>query len=326
MKFVFASERGRLVKERQQYTEKYNADKAAYTSQRDAYEQATEQYRNDIKEFVSAFLANELAQLPEISLEVKEASVSKDRRYYIYLGYKSNKIRSGGSLKWVDSDYSFDSSGGRLRGFNWNLSIYLTSYKNEDGTYKVLKTPHIEADVLDANDYSELKATYDLFAKIETIDWNAVITHICNSAPNKEEMITTPNPGSYSTYKWDDAINQFNLSRTVGKDIWVRVNIHREESYDRYNSNNAGVDAHGWVKINSQTDKFYIFNWLGDRFNKNEKTRTYNLSTVQTALRHEYRLKKTYFKPLSPLQYATTEDLVYDGRDSGDYSDDARFA
>lgn len=325
MKFVFASERGRLVKERQQYTEKYNADKAAYTSQRTAYEQATEQYREDIKEFVSAFLANELAQLPEISLEVKEAPVNKDRRYYIYLTYSSNKARSGGSLKWADSDYSFDLSSGRLRGFNWNLTIYLTPYRNEDGTYKVSKEPHIEADVLDANDYSELKATYDLFAKIETIDWNAVITHICNSAPDMEAMITTKNPGTYSTYKWDNAIDQFNLSRVVGKDIWVRVKINREESYDRYNSNNAGVDDHGWVKINSQTDKFYIFNWLGDRYNLREKSRTYNVSAIQTALRREYRLKKTYFKPLNPLQYATTEDLIYNGRDSGDYSDDARF-
>lgn len=326
MKFVFASERGKLIRERQQYTEKYNADKAAYTSQRTAYEHATEQYKEDIKGFVSAFLANELAQLPEVSLEVKEASVNKDRRYYIYLTYSSNKARSSGLAKWADSDYSFDRRSGRLKGFSWDLTIYLTSSRNEDGTYKVSKVPHINADVLDADDYSELKATYDLFAKIETIDWNAVITHICNSAPDMEAMITTQDPGSYSTYKWDNAIDQFNLSRVVGKDIWVRVEINREESYDRYNSNNAGVDDHGWVKINSQTDKFYIFNWLGDRYKLLEKSRTYNVSAIRTALQREYRLKKTYFKPLNPLQYATTEDLIYNGREGEDYSDDARFA
>jgi len=312
MKFVFASERGKLLRERQLYIDDYNTRKATHEAQVEKYQTDTENYTENIKDFVVAFLSAELAQLPGVILKVDEARDNEPlaRRYYIYMRYQSQK-RANKQEKWTDESYSYGVESGRLKGFGWTFTIYLSPQKQEDGSYinVVKKAPLIEANALDSNDYFELKATYDLFSKIDTIDWNAVISHISNSAPKKEDIITEPDPGYFSTHKWDSKIAQYEINRIIGKDLWLKVRINREDSYDRYNSNNAGVDGQGWVKINSQTDKFYIFNWLGCRYNDDE-IQTWEPSYINSQMRHEYRLKKIYFEPIQPIQYATTDDLT----------------
>lgn len=312
MKFVFASERGKLLRERQNYINDYNTRKATHDAQVEKYKTDRENYTKGIKDFVAAFLSAELAQLPGVILSVEEAKDTKpqDTRYYVYMRYQSQKSANK-QVKWADGNYSYGVDSGRLKGFGWTFTIYLSPQRQEDGSYTnvVKKAPIIETNALDSDDYFELKATYDLFSKIETIDWNAVISHICNSAPKKEDIITEPNPGYFSTQEWDSKIAQYEINRIIGKDLWLRVRINREESYDRYNSNNAGVDGKGWVKINSQTDKFYVFNWLGSQYDDSE-VQTWDPSYINSQMRHEYRLKKIYFEPIQPIQYATTADLT----------------
>lgn len=311
MKFVFASERGKLLRERQNYIDTYNTKKSTYEAQVKKYKEDTEGYTDNMKGFVTAFLSAEIAQLPGLDLKVKEASSTPlDERYYIYMYYRSSK-RSKQQDKWTSGNYTYDVDSGRLKGLNWSFSIYIQSERQEDGSFArvVKKNPIIEANVLDSNDYFELKATYDLFAKIDTIDWDSVISHICNSAPKKEEIITEPNPGYFSTQDWDTKIAQYEINRIIGKELWLKVKINREESYDRYNSNNPGVDGDGWVMILSQTDKFYFFHWIPSRYDDEEAPR-YTKYKIERALEETYRLKKVYFKPTHPVQYATTKDLT----------------
>lgn len=309
MKHISASKRGQLLKARQNYIDTYYDKKNAYDAQITEFNEKAEDYKTKMKEFVSAFLSAELAALPgtEISIDVSKAT--RDAiRYYIIIRHKSTK---SDKPKYKYGEYSYDVDSGHLKGLNWKFVIYLKTEKAEDGSSNIVtsKNVNINADVLEADDYADLKATYDLFAKIDTIDWNTIISRIAEDAPKREDTVTAPDPGRYSTYEWDTAIDQYDFDRIIGKDIWIRVKINREESYDRYNSNNPGVDGDGWVMILSQTDKFYFFHWISSRYDEEEAPR-YSKYKIEHALVETYRLKKVYFKPKHPVQYATTKDLT----------------
>lgn len=315
MKFVFASERARLVRERNKYVEDYNARKERYNTQKAEYEGAYNNYASDMQAFISAFLSAELEELPGTKVEVKKSGSRHNGQdtYFIKLSYISNKKRQSSRTEYKYSDYTHEVDGGHLKGISWDFSIYVTTEdrRKEDGTIetvcKVEKVPMIHAEILDSNDYGELKATYDMFQKLDTIDWNTIIDKINQGVPKEEDFVKEPYPGRMDTSTWDSSIKNYNISRIIGKDLWIRVDINREESYDRYNSNNPGVDGDGWVQITSATDKFYIFHWLECTYDC--KT-DFPKNKIDYALRREYKLKKIYFSPKEPLEYATTRDLT----------------
>ena len=93
----------------------------------------------------------------------------------------------------------------------------------------------------------------------------------------------------------------------MGKDLWIKVNIVREDSYDRYNSNNPGVDGFGWIKPISATDKFYQFYWLGNRYQDNP---SYTPQSIASATRNPIKLKKIYIRVVEPVEYMSTEELT----------------
>ena len=324
MKFVFASERSRLVRERSQYLEKYNKNKSAYDEQLGKYNDAVANYSSNMETFIKSFLSAELEKLPDAKVLVKEARVnSSSDMYYIEITYNSEKVRSG-NTSYVYNDYYHDVDSGRKRGLSWKFTIYLKDARETDSegnsvTHRVLnKVPRINAEILDSDDYQELQATYNLFSKIDTIDWESVINQINNSVPKKESYVTVEDPGYKDTSKWDTAISAYNISRIIGKDIWIFVNITREESYDRWNSNNAGVDGKGWIRIQSATDKFYVFNWLESRYHD----RLFSQNEITGASRRVYKLKKIYIHPIEPIEYASTEDLTESQKPHIDFGDD----
>lgn len=313
MKFIIASERARLLREKSQYLANYDKNKATYDEQKTKFEEAVTNYSSNMETFIKSFLSAELDKLPNTTVSVKKANInSTSAMYYIVLEHKSSR-----EAEYQSRDYEYHISGGSKRGISWKFSIYLKDNKSYDDqgqwvTHRVLnKVPEIVADIMDSNDYAELQATYNLFTKIDTIDWEAVINQINNSVPKKENYVTVENPGYKDTSKWDDAISAYNLNRIVGKDAWIKVNIIREDSYDRWNSTNAGVDGTGWIRIKSATDKFYVFNWLEDRYsNRSNKSNGFLKSYVEGALTRTYKLKKIYIHPLEPIEYSSTEDLI----------------
>lgn len=318
MKFVFASERARLIRERDKYIADYDAKKAKYDEQMAQFKSARDNYSNDMEKFVASFLSAELEKLPRTSLKVMKEDTYRSDNYFISITYKSGKRRESASTgkdllyKYSDSVHK-QSDSGYYKGVSWNFAIYLetkeqvSNHGEKTREIVVKKSPRIEINFLDSDDYEELQNTYTLFKKIDTIDWQTVLDHINSGVPTQDKYVSEPNPGYKDTSKWDESITNYNIKRIIGKDIWIKVRINREESYDRYNSNNAGVDGDGWIKVESATDKFYIFHWLEGRY---KDTDEFDKNKVDSALRHTYKLKKIYIQPKEPVEYMSTAELI----------------
>lgn len=317
MKFIFASERARLVRERNKYLADYDAKKKVYDEQENTFRTAYSGYADNMKKFISSFLAAEIEKLPGIKIEVKDRYESRRDTVDYYITFKyadKSHTNENGNNPYRHSNYEYGIDSGYYKGLNWSLTIFLKKVTKTDENGEkheeiiVDKDPSIRADFLNADDYERLLASYTLFKKIDTIDWQSIINQINEGVPKRSQYVTAPDPGYKDTSKWDESITNYNISRIIGKDIWIKVNISREESYDRYNSNNAGVDGNGWIRVKSATDKFYIFNWIEARYRGNDDL--FNESTVTSAARHTYKLKKIYISPVEPIEYVTTKELI----------------
>lgn len=303
---IESSERTSLVKAKNKYTDNWKNQKAEYEGQVAKYREDASNYSSDMEKFISAFLSSELANLPNAKIQVlKSESRDEENMYFIKISYKSDKLKD--EIKNRRRNFDFDIPSGEYRGFNWKYTIRLAgqTVESESGNeyvYVVDKNPFIDADILDASDYQELRYTYELFEKMETIDWSIILNKINSSVPKEDDYITTPHPGRYDTSKWDEKIKEYDFNRIIGKDIWIQVRVDREESYDRWSSL-VPVDGIGWAKIISSTPKFFIFNWLEG------KRDTYHSWEITRALDRNFKLKKAYFSALEPLEYITTEDL-----------------
>lgn len=302
---IRASERTRLLREKDAYVQKYNEQKTAWESEKAKFKEDSDNYINKVAEELKSLVAYDLAKLPGAVFEVKHDSyTSRGNTYFIYMSYRSPKADNPTRYRNAKS-YSND-----FRGFYWTYYIYLYFDYNTE-TLSLRKEPQIRTELLEADDFEVMKATYELFSKIEVIDWDTLLRKVNNEVPKEDDYVKTPNPGYMDTRPWDEKIDNYDVTRIVGKDTWIKVQIHREESYDRWSdySNAKGVDGTGWIKVESQTDKFYTFNWLScrdregsdDNFSENQVTR---------ALRYTYRLKKIYFSIVKPIQYMTTEELT----------------
>lgn len=317
MKYLYASERGRLIRERQKYIDDYNARKTAHDTQVQNFKTASENYSSDMENYIRTFLSAELDAIPGVKLAVKLSDknyYSKERDYYVKLWYASNKQNN---TQYFDSDSNHNVNSGQLKGISWTYTIFIRTRATSNYNYdthqydytfeKVLeKAPQINANILQSDDLDMLKRTYDLFDKMETIDWQAILDKINNSEPKESDFITTEHPGRLDTSEYDAVITDYNIARIIGKDIWIKVNINREDSYDRYSdySTNPGVDGKGWIKVYSATPKFYTFNWIGG------DDTSFSAGTVNKALRRTIRMKKIYIEPITPCIYQSTEDLT----------------
>lgn len=315
MKFVFASERQRLYREKEKYLEQYESQLAEHKAQKASFDSAVANYSYDMEAYIKTLLESDMVALPggvSISVTKPEWGSNADSEYFIKIIYRSDVAKYTES-KWQRNDGRRNISGGHLIGFNWTFSCYLDTETTKDAsgnsTVNVVARTNtkIDAELLDSNDIEAMKITYDMFNKLKNVNWKDVLNKINSNIPTAEDFIKTEHPGYRDTSKWDNAITNYNISRIMGKDLWVKVNIVREESYDRYNSNNPGVDGKGWMKPISATDKFYQFYWLSSRYRDND---TYSQSQISNTTRSPIKLKKVYIRVVEPVEYMSTEDLT----------------
>lgn len=313
MKFIFSSERSRILREKQKYVDSYHERADRYNSQKEAYTQAYTGYADAMRDYIITFLQDELAHFPGIDIKIKqEETRGLIPTYFIRMHYTSNKRREHGSDRRRRSyDYTRDIDSGYYDGFGWNLSIFLKEVDTTEGTTKEVSIiPRINSDILDSDDYEELQATYNLFKKIDTINWEEIINNINAGVPKREDYVTELSPGILHTEQFDSLLKAYDLDRIIGKDIWISVHINREESYDRWNSNNAGVDSDGWIRLIAATEKFYVFNWLAKR--NASRFDLFTVDQVRRAKELTYKLKKIYITPSAPTEYVTSDDLIYE--------------
>ena len=298
--FIKASQKSKLIRKRQSVIDKYNTQKAKYEEEYIKYKSDYDTYTSRMAVSIGELLADELRALPFPAIEVKRNSYNE---YSISIFNKKNPnmpYKTGGS-------YSIGNDRGEYKGISWCLYIYFI--KDLEGNVTVSKDPRIFVDKINSDDLPVLQATYNLFSKVDTIDWQSILTKLSNDVPKKEDYVTTQDPGYLDTREYDEKIKNYDISRIVGKDLWVKVNIRREDSYDRWSSycNAPGVDGRGWVKVLSESDKFYTFNWLDLGNGSNDE---FKPEYIEKQLRKKYRLKKIYFDTIKPIEYLTTEDLT----------------
>ena len=99
----------------------------------------------------------------------------------------------------------------------------------------------------------------------------------------------------------------YNIDRIIGKDLWVKVNIIRERSYDRwsYSSKYPGLDGIGWIQVVSSTPAYYTFHWLKDEYHR----QLFSVREISRASSEQYTLKKNSTQLIQPVEYRSTEDL-----------------
>lgn len=308
---IKASGRSNILRERTKYVNDYNNRKQQYREQSEKFNSEYSGYVNRVTENVKELFKDNMAALPGLKLEVDKSLHNHAGAYTIVLWYDDPKQKNPERVK-SKTGYS------QKRGVSWKYFIYLegTDTYKEDGShewvFQLRKEPEFYGQLLDSTDYPTLRATLDLFDKIETIDWEELLYRIYNEVPKYKDYVTVADPGYLNTKPYDHQIDQYDLSRIIGKDIWIKVDIEREQSYDRWSdySNSPGVDGVGWIKILSQTEKFYTFLWLsdGDKLRDIPVT-SFALSRVNRAMQNSHKLKKIYFKVKRPLEYYTTEEL-----------------
>ena len=168
------------MRERDAYVQDFNKRKAEYTEQHDKWQADYDNYVYAAAEEIKKLLKDDLAALPGANLEVRKDSYSYGRqgdyKYYILIYYTSDKYSNPVRQRDAKGDNSY------FRGIRWKYYIYLYADRKKDANGNTIfdkdgnpeievnlrKEPQLNAELLDVTDYPILKATYDLFNKIET--------------------------------------------------------------------------------------------------------------------------------------------------------------
>ena len=298
----------RLHQERAAYVEEYNRRKALYDAQKGVYDEAYSEYEHKIIDEVKALLAKELEALPGVKLDIKDAKswssdygFNKEEHYGLHIRYKSPKNPDGDTGRtWRNIPVK--------KGFSWSIFISWIDENTSWGEEPRLvfnKNPEIYADMLVADDYDILVATYNLFAKIATIDWETLIERITREVPKYSKMVTETDPGPLNTSQFDSQLSKQHIEDFVGKDIWIKVNYYKT-------GNTTYPDKNCYIKLLRQGstpayyDGYLLTGWSWNYNVNNDKI--YITSRDFDRLR-TCRIRKNGIQPVQPMEIYTTEEL-----------------
>lgn len=255
-----------LSDKRKAKVDKYQAEAAAWDAQATAYRTNFDKYTNFLIEELRKQFSDELKALGNVKIWIESQYTDNGKKGFerkedlgslvIHMAYYSEQISSMVHDRFGDNGRSkihlehthvgktwdaWHRSDWRLvnRGFSWKLQIYL----HPDGS--LFKTPVINAEALSSADYPVLGATYKLFAKVDSFDWEAFMQRTLNEAPNPEKDITENAPGELDTKSYDIQMKAQIISQFIGEDVWVRckyaetANAAGEEKWFKFDSLNS---------------------------------------------------------------------------------------
>ena len=293
-----------LKKQRTAIVDEYNKKKAVFDEQFGKYNTDRVAYETAIIDEIKSLLANELKALPGVEFKIEPASSSPaDRAYSISMFYNST---SSNTSKYINERGKIRESRGRNYvgyqriGFNWMFKAYwYTNYWNNNAEEFIMK-PIIDADILSSDDYDTMAATYDLFSKLNTIDWTELITRITKEIPKKEDYLTVENPGSAPrTYDIDKQISSSQLDSMVGEDMWIRA--------DYYASGNQKYpNRDRYIKlVREGSTKAYCYGYIASSwwFNDGKEYLDRSCSRLQ-------KIRRAGIKPKQPVEFYTTDELL----------------
>lgn len=295
-----------LKRQRDSIVKDFNQRKAVYDEQFGNFTTARETYENAVIDELKGILANELNALPGVVLKVAPVrdfgyySPIKDKPYGIKISYTSDKGEVYYKKKGKGGTRGY--SGSEKYGFNWTFSVFwYIDYWNNNEEIFVMK-PVIDADIISADDYDVLAATYDLFTKLNTIDWKGLTQRIGNEIPKEEEFVSVENPGgSPSTYDIDEKIESMQLDEYVGEDAWIHADYYPT-------GNTKWPDRDRYIKITSEgSTKAYYMGYIGSTWQFRSCD---SVEEINSNFRRIEKIRKAGIKPKKPIEVYTTEEML----------------
>ena len=301
MRLVFVSRRDDLhkaVQDREDYATDWKNRVESRAEQFRTFSSNLIQFTESIKHKLSEMLEPELSNLGRVTidinsdykdcnrysnLELNEFDDSdKSNTFWIYITYSSRRYQNG-----THTSSQKGKLWGNYNGINWQ---FVVSFDYSSGEPIFDKKPQISADLIDSSDLDELKCTYELFAKMETIDWEALLNEIIQNSPKPQ--ISVSQVEEFDRSKWDTQFKLYHLFKLVETDCWIMLNngtyIHPIQIFE-----NAG------------TLTSYYLGWserLGDG--------TFNSAYINKQLGRPELFILDSIKLKEPIEVRTTQELT----------------
>ena len=296
MKIYSSREEARKIQEkRDAYVARYNKKKAAYDAQMNEYTARSSEFQSAMVTEIKSSLSPEINAFPNIEIIVNP--LLSRARYGCSITIKNL------SAKHIPDRWGTIP---QARGLSW--SYYISWVHANDISSGVTNSPRIVANILQADDYPVLLATYNLFNKIQQINWSDLLERIYTEMPARAELVTVEDPGELDTSRYDKQLKNNTLDAFVGKDIWVKIkykktgNSYPETYYVKLLKSKGGYyDA---VKLGGYSD-------LPKRMTRAEYIRHMEPNGPSRFSYYSWRieLRKNGIELIEPIETLTTDEI-----------------
>lgn len=288
-----------IKQEKEAYIADYNERKARYDKQTTQFNIAYDSYDYKIDLTLRDIFKDEIAQLPNLRINVKRSSSSLSK-YVIIISNFSSKYKGNREYNYEQGERNYD-LGGFYGGFSWNLEIRFI--RNSDDTIVVNTNPKIVASLLQADDIEELQKTYAFMKKVNEFDWESLLNRIIAEIPKEEDYIKEPYPGELDTSEFDKQLSLAGIDNFVGKDIWF---IAKYKEYSRSEPTSCAIRLLGPSTSSSAYYRGNIYTSYFSHINApiELSTKAYN---KYVNISHDIRKKGIAL--VEPVQCYTTEEL-----------------
>lgn len=277
-KFIRASRKDDLLKEKAAWQMKYDARKTLYDGQERKYNEARWAWEDNLEALITETFKSYIDKLPGLTIKADRGWGNIE----INFNYEDrwNTPREEKSLLW-----SYDV---RLRE---NGEIVKES--NSWSGFQAVTSQQID-DLMNSANF--LKA-------IVEFDWAPLLEEAKRTEPKYSQYIGIRDPNhdpEYADPGYDRMIKEAEISEAVGTNKWLKVD--------------NGYNRDSWVNIVSETPKFYnvieISDWYLNYYGQDELRNFFN-NTHST-----YRVKKDNIKFVTPIVALTPDELIAKGKPS----------
>ena len=284
-KFVRASKKDDLLKEKAEWQMKYDARKTLYRGQEGRYDQAMWDWKDAIVNLVKKQFKSYIDKLPYLEIFADTSfrgGVEVSFRYAD--GWLSDEDRDRISLRW-DYRVSLTDKGDVVKETNsWS-------------GFKAASAEQVD-DLINSANF--LKA-------IVEFDWAPLLAEAKSEKPEYSKYVAIRDPRydpDYADPGYDKMIKEAELDEIMNSGKWIKVD--------------SGWGTGRWVYIISETPKFYTYTSIGDwdithatPENSNIESLTSHITDPKNSSPYYVdRIKKDKLKFKNPLETKTPEELV----------------
>lgn len=279
----------------------YAAQMSEYTQQEDTYDTAKSEFYqkfiNNVKAAIGQGLLNIFGENLRINIDTQYDYRTNSTEYIIKITYTSDRNESKYTTR---GRYYF-------RGVPFSLSIFIN---DREGEKELIHSPVLDSiGAIGPEDYEVLQNEIQLFKVIDTIDWKSMLEDAKSSAPKKSEYVSLERPSPVDYNQYDKERANIAISKAMGKDLWISVQVDRGPSFDYNTYDYSDVIGDGFARFEKQTPAYYFFNWIPGRYANSVKSGTLHETVLNRACNRLIKLKKAYFLVPDNVVYISTDEI-----------------